>query len=259
MSWVDLPVDRSKLLAPSGHCAEAMRRGLVPSWPNVQFRPVKVPGPTLSPDDVAVDTLAEHLAVLYKQAFYWSGQEHGDLKSKYFMALTILRKNNCDLARRMKVALRQLKDQGSRLPLMIWAWWVIQRGYEKDKKGASPQAVFEAKRITDKRVRGFFWRDCGQGMENQPPLWTTACKKAFYLHQDFLRVDAHVKSVAEAASFWELWYAREFHRLALQAESEYGLVNDKVQERVWAYDLGMWLTTDIPTYLKMPTLVSTSL
>ena len=261
MAWIDLPSVPAQFKRRTGLCAEAARLGLVPSWPGSRFPEVKVPGPPLSQDDASAENIARHCASLYSQAYEWSGRpfDRGTLKAKYHMALNVLSRENYTLARKVKVALRQIRDGQSRLPLVIWAWWVVQRGFDKDRDGAAPQAVFDAEKITDAQQRGFFWRDCGAGMLSQPSLWTKASQEAHTLYQDFLTLDAYIPSAEIAANIWLVWYAAKFQKLADTAAVQHSTVADKVQSKAYSYDLGLWLTTDITKYLKIGHIAVTAL
>lgn len=253
MSWVDLPSVPEQFKRRTGLCAEAARRGLIPSWPNGRFQPVKIPAPPRSQDDAPADAIAKHCAQLYSQAYAWSGRklDKGDLKSKFHMALSVLSKDSYAIARQMKSALRQLRDGHHPFPLLLWAWWVVQQGYLKDRDGAAPQAVFSHERIMDSKARSYFYRDCGGGLAQMPAIWPAAAQAASDHYREFLTIDAYLENAETAANIWEVWYAAKFQRLADVAERQHSTVNDKVLSKVHAYDLGLWLTTNVPEYLKV--------
>src|SRR5574343_173593 len=245
------------LPSPKGVVTKAMMSGLIPRWPH-HFRGVQVPAPTISPTDVSVEDLSKHLSEIFKIAWKWTwGGGSDELKEQYWKCLGVMRKAEYALPRKMKAALRELKDGGSNLSLMLYAWWQMQRAKDKGLSSCAPQSVFDPVRLTNAQHRGFFWRDCGDVLKVMPAVWTKASEEAHDLLAEVKGYDAYFEDVEEVVSLWKWWgYAREMKLITFEHERQYARIRDAVDKRVWAYDLGLWVASDLCQYLKIKDICS---
>lgn len=240
---------------------EAQRQFSLPVWP-WKFSAVPFPGPVKSPVDISVDMLAEHASRLFKTAWKWTfGGSASELKDKYWMCMGAMRKDDWMLSRKLKVAIRELKDDSSDMSLMIYVWWEMQRAKDKGHSGVSPYHTFDTSRITSKQVRGFFWRDCGQVLKVSPGLWTQAAEEAHDLFKDFEAYNAYLEhgDIDTAKHVWDLVYATELKLIYYEHERQYARVREALSKKAYDYDIGLWIATNVGEYLKVKDILAARL
>ncbi len=233
----------------------------LPTWP-YKFKPVPFPTPVISPIDTDAPTLGEHAALVYKTCWKWVwGGDAALLKQKFWQCLGVMRKDDWAAARKLKVALREAKDSGSHISLLLYVWWEMARALDRGRDGLPPQSCFDASRIASKQVRGFFWRDCGDALTVMPHIWTQASEEAHELFHDFTRYNAFLApgDVEAAKAIWGFEYAMELKLIHFEHERQYDRIADAIRRRLVKFDIGLWIAADVRDYLKIKDIAAKAL
>lgn len=231
----------------------AQQQYRLPVWP-WKFKPVPFPPPVQSPVDIGAPELAEHAANVYRTCWKWVwGGDREKLNSRYWACMAVMRKDDWAMARRLKSALREVKDEGSNLSLLIFVWWEMARAQDRGMDGVPPSSCFSPSRLTSKQVRGFFWRDCGSALTTMPHVWTRAAERAHALFADFSTYNRFLPEGRTdlAKEVWEFEHAPELSRLADEHVRQYDRIADAISTRQWKYDIGLWIAADVRDYLKI--------
>jgi hypothetical protein len=242
-----------------GHCEEAQRRGWVPSWPG-HLNGVQIPPPDAIPANIALHDLIDTLSLVYWQACVWSGMVEQQRRQFYWQARASLQKDENNLGRRMRVALRELHDSGSNLNIAIYTWWKVQRLTESGKN-VTAFNVWRPDDITNKQHRAWFYRDCGEIVRShRPMLWPAATDQALEILRRWKTHDSVCSSPDEAAEWWDALYVDDWEDAVERFSRQRAIIAAKIENAYYKnHDIGLWLAVDLAEHLKLKGIVSTNI
>lgn len=251
--------EKAGVSSRSGHCAEAQRRGWVPSWPG-PLSGVQLPPPDPLPADIALTDLIDLLSLVYWQACLWSGLVENNRKAFYWQARASLQKDENALARRMRVVLRELKDGGSALSIAIYTWWKVQLLVEKEKT-VTAFNVWRPEDIGNARHRAWYHGSCGNIVRgHRPTLWPAAADVALETLRRWETHDSVCSSPDEAAEWWDTLYIDDWEDAVEVFKRQRAIISVKVDTAYYKHhDIGLWLALDVADHLKLTGMVSSKI
>lgn len=242
---------------------------LVPTTREVNPFAVTIDPPSVYPTNLGKILRVDYLASVYLEACKWTEMPEGtpapDLKAKKFEVKATLKKF-ADRADAIFDALEAVRDEGSLLSPVFWAWWRISMIMKVD--GEAPKTelpsiltVFDPEKLTSGKFRGWFHRD-GMARAAEPQvMWPKVAGAILKLWREFERdaLDNPTLGPAELGEIWSLCYEPKF--LSLKADSrsqryEIMLAVKRAHER---NDLGLWLAEDLVGHLRLRRHATTTL
>lgn len=243
--------------------------GLCPPLSEVMPKPVTIPSPSVYPTNLGKILRADYLVSVYLEACKWTempeGVEKPDLKSKKFEVRSTLKKYE-EKSDAIFAALEEVRDGGSLLSPLFWAWWRISMVMGVD--GESPKqelpnilTVFDPAKLTSPKFRGWFHRD-GMARAAEPQvLWPKASSQLVKIWREFERdaLDNPSLTPEELGEIWELCYRANFLAAKDDSKKQRFAISTAVKRAHERNDLGLWLAQDLVGHLRLRRQATTAL
>jgi hypothetical protein len=222
-----------------------------PIWQALNELSVTLPSPPALDDSLSAWEGLKVLELCYEQAIVHLGDPKYKASAAQHVVHAMVGKNAevARCARDFVLACQELARDGSPISPLVWTWWRVTSLH---KRGMSPYAakVVWSQRIREKKLRRFFYEETSYSALSGRPLWPRAAGQLLGLWR---RLEHEVVSMSseEAAKLWLSWEPSA-RRLVEVGGAQRDAIKARIAKHVAKWDLGMWLTSNLLDYLKLP-------
>jgi len=245
------------------------RNGSIPDPTVLLSRGIAIPLPEVMPTSLGPSKSLDYFARAYVSASAWlelpSGLQRPKPDRLRYTALAQL-KGHIESIYDAFVVVRDQKE--SRLSPVMWAWWrmstllefFVQKG-EKVKALPGAASTFKPAQILDGKFRSMFWRDGMSKVYENQVLWPKSYTQLVRLWREFESsvLASPGISAEDVVAVWELAYQAEHARLDRSATAERARVQTALTAALRRLDVGLWLSDNVVTHLRLTKDATTSL
>lgn len=220
-------------------------------WEEINQTAIHVPAPTGIPPHLTGFSGLSYLFTAWEQAAKWTLMPEDRRRKGVWIWNAILkseekRKTLLDSVEQLH-ALRATKSQ---LAPLLWAWWQINRKLEAGGSGLEFLSIWGPKALASSQMRRWFYEQVNFEVLGRRRFWPKASAAALELLHDFSR-KASLVSPDEQRALWANTYSTQYAEMLSRAKQVQDDASWRISEKIKAHDLGVWLSADVMSYLKV--------
>jgi hypothetical protein len=193
-----------------------------------------------------------HLLEIWQQAAKWTNVPEEKRKKAEWVWKNSLKRENTQAAMLEAVEqLHKLREEGSQLCPLLWAWWRTNQLLEEGKSGLEFLSVWSAAALKSPKVRRWFYQEVDQENILRRQVWPDSVSTLLDIVKTF---EAEAKRLSDPAMHKQLWlekYSQPYKDTLESAQFIQKSAQNRVNERAARYDLGVWLSANLVEYLGL--------
>jgi hypothetical protein len=212
---------------------------------------ILVPAPPVFAKHLTGFTGLKELHSLWYKASKWTSLSPEKRKKSEWVWQSVIKRDSTREGLLKAVdALHELRERGSDLSPILWAWWRMSKKLEEpEATGFEFLHIWSAAALKSARMRRWFYEEIAFEHLCRRKFWPAASAVALAAYKEF-ELEACLRRPEEHKQLWLEKYKERYDTALAQARQVQDDASYKIRKAAEDSDLGVWLSPNPMAYLK---------
>lgn len=213
---------------------------------------IKLPPLPVMPAQAQTWSGVAHLLELWQQAAKWTQIPEDKRRKAEWVWKNSLKREGSQAALLAAVdQLHKLRDDGSQLCPLLWAWWRITKLLEEGKSGMEFISVWSPGSLQSPKMRRWFYQEVDHENILRRQVWPEGVSTLLGTLRAFEDEARRLPDNFAHRQLWQEKYSQVYTETLATAKFIQTSAQNRINERAARYDLGVWLSTNLVEYLGL--------